>query len=105
MPGIVIPTMGDSHIEKSAQATLAALDQAGVLQPRHALTCQLVLELARAVGTGLTFGKVTIATATLAKQLMEAIDTLPTEALDQDGDDWDQLAADLRAAAQTSGSQ
>jgi|GEM_PF-6102243 len=77
LPGITLPQLGQSGIEASARATLAALDQSGLLEPRHALTCQVVLELARSVGTGLQAGKVTVATATLSKHLLEAIEKLP----------------------------
>lgn len=75
---------GSSGIERAALETMRALDGAGLLTQRHALSCQLILELARAVGRGLAYGKVTVATATLARQLLEAIDTLPVPPADDD---------------------
>lgn len=77
LPGLAIPGWGRSHIERAAQATLANLEAQGLLEPRHALACQVVLELARAVGNGLAAPKVTVATATLSKHLLEAMEALP----------------------------
>lgn len=75
------PTVGlggsSSAIEKSAITTIRSLDTLGLLTDRHAVTCQLIIELSRAVGRGLAYGKVSVATATLAKQLLDAIDSLP----------------------------
>lgn len=87
LPGVAMPELGRSHIEASATATLAALDAAGLLRPEHALVCQVVLELARTVGRGLQAGKVTVATATLSKHLLEAIDKLPALAATPAGGD------------------
>lgn len=102
IPGLVLPEPGTSAIEASAIATIQRLDQDGLLEPRHALTCQLILELARAVGNGLTWGKVSVATATLARQLMDAIALLPVPA-EQTDDAWTQLEVQLAEAAARGG--
>lgn len=74
--GMTIEEHGITPMETSARASLAALDAAGLLSARHALTCQLILELARVIGAGVRTGK-TAAVAMAAKQLLEAIDSLP----------------------------
>jgi hypothetical protein len=85
-----------SAIEKSAVTTIKALDSAGLLTDRHAVTCQLIIELSRAVGRGLAYGKVSVATATLAKQLLDAIDSLPVPgAGDSDAAAFAELARQL----------
>lgn len=86
-----------SAIETSAIRTIRALDELQLLDARHALTCQLIVELARAVGRGLTYGKVSVATATLAKQLLDAIDSLPKppERDDSDSARFDELVRQL----------
>ena len=67
-----------SAITTAARATLASLDSQGLLRPHHAVTVQMVLSLAAAVDRGVTAGRVSVATATLARQLQDTIATLPT---------------------------
>ena len=70
-----------SDVATAARATVAALDAQGLLRDQHALNAQLVLALADAVGNGLSFGgKVSVATAQLTKQLLDAMDKLPQAA-------------------------
>lgn len=98
LPGIELPQLGSSGIERAAQATLDDLAAAELLKPADTLTVQLVLELAAAVGRGLTAGRVTVATTTLVGQLTELLDRLPArpEGLPED-DPMTALAAQLRA--------
>lgn len=84
-------------LEAAARRSLQALADAGVLGPQHAMTMQLVLDLARAVG--LASGSHASAAAMAAAQLREAWATLPQPADAVDGDEWDTLARELRAAA------
>lgn len=87
LAGLDIPTGAQGAITEAAKATLAALDQDHLLEARHALTCQVVLSLAQAVDRGLAAHRVTVATSTLSKQLLEAIETLP-EPAEAGSDAW-----------------
>ena len=87
-----------SGIAGAALATVKALDEAQLLRPQDALTVQLVVELADAIGRGLSFGKVTVATSQLVRQLIDAMDKLPQPL---SGDDaltqaWQQFEAMVR---------
>src|SRR5690606_21728989 len=98
LPGIKLPEYGQGHIGASARATLARLEAQGLLQPEHALTAQLVLGLSTAIDRGLGYGRVTVATTTLVKELRELIGTLPAPAeVPGGGDGWDELQAWLAA--------
>lgn len=99
LPGLSAPDAGVTELEVAARRSLAALDQAGLLQETHAMAMQLVLDLARAVGLGTRSGRASAA-ALAAAQLREAWLLLP--ALDMAtgvADEWDKLAADLRREA------
>lgn len=78
LPGIELPKPDSTPIENAARQTIEELHSVGLLEPRHALSVQLVLDLARSVGHGLVAARVSVATATLARQLLDAIETLPT---------------------------
>ena len=74
--GLTLPTGTTTPLEVAAQATLAALDADGLLEPRHALTSQLVLDLSSSIGAGVRTGK-TAAVALAARQLLDALASLP----------------------------
>lgn len=92
-PGLdstVQPAGGVSAMERAAGATLTELRDAGLLRPEHALHVQLVMELARAVGTGARSGRAS-AVAMAAKQLTETMALLPMpdpEDTPAGGADW-----------------
>lgn len=101
LPGLdeVTPAAGGpTALEASARRSLAALERQGLLDERHALTMQLVLDLARAVGRAAAKGQAAAA-ALAAAQLREAFGLLPQPDGGDQGDEWDQLARDLREAA------
>lgn len=98
LPGLEPPARGVSNLQLAARRTIAALDSQGLLEERHALTCQLLLDLADAVDSGRRAGRAS-AVAMAAAQLREAYLTLPEPVVGGDGDGWDQLAQELRAAA------
>lgn len=99
LPGLEPPAERESALELAARRTLAELERLGLLEERHAVLCQLVLELSAAVAAGRKGGRASAA-AMAAAQLLAAVDQLPTPVERGDGDDaWTQLAADLRAAA------
>lgn len=83
-----------SALVDAAYATLRALDDEHLLTPAHAVTCQLVLELARAVTAGVRSGRAS-AVALAARELREAIATLPT-AVAVVPDDWARFVDLLR---------
>lgn len=99
LPGLQTVPDGDGPITAAASSTLDALRCAGLLEPRHALTCQVVMSLAGAVDRGLVAHKVSVATATLSKHLLEAIATLPQPQA-AGGDVWDEFQRKLAEAQQ-----
>lgn len=82
--GLTLPAGQITPLEAAARATLAALDDDGLLEPRHALTAQLILDLSASIGAGVRTGK-TAAVALAAKQLLDAIASLPEPAEQTDG--------------------
>lgn len=100
LPGLedVQPAGGTTALETAARRSLAALQTAGILEDRHAVTMQLVLDLARSVGRASAKGQAAAA-AMAAAQLREAWALLPQPDGSTSGDEWDELARDLRAAA------
>lgn len=100
LPGLedTQPAGGTTPLETAARRSLAALQASGLLEDRHAVTMQLVLDLARAVGRSAAKGQAAAA-AMAAAQLREAWALLPQPDGGTSGDEWDELARDLRAAA------
>lgn len=101
LPGFTPATTGNEPgpLTQAAAHTIAALTRAQLVEDRHALTVQLVTSLAQAVDRGLTAPKVSVATATLSKHLLEAAASLPQPAEAAAGADWDAFTARLAAAA------
>lgn len=98
LPGLEEPAGRSTPLEDAARKSIQALQAQGLLGPEHAITLQLVLDLARAVGQ--SAGSHASAAAMAAAQLREAWATLPQPVEDGgDGDQWDQLARELREAA------
>lgn len=89
---------GITALETAARRSLAALQASGLLEDRHAVTMQLVLDLARSVGRASDKGQAAAA-AMAAAQLREAWALLPQPDGGHQGDEWDELARDLRQAA------
>jgi hypothetical protein len=100
LPGLDDPTPagGLTALETAARRSLAALQASGLLEDRHAVTMQLVLDLARSVGRASAKGQAAAA-AMAAAQLREAWALLPQPDGGSEGDEWDELARDLRHAA------
>lgn len=105
LPGLELeapstPAGGVTPLEAAARRSLAALAVDGGLTEAHALPMQLVLDLAGAVGRAAAKGQ-GAAAAMAAAQLREAYQLLLPELPDvKPGDSWDELAAELREAAQ-----
>ena len=103
LPGLEPTTQREPALVVAARRTIAAVDEAGLLTERDALTCALILDLSAAVAAGKAFGRASAA-AMAAAQLLAAIDRLPQPP--EGGDDVDpyaRLAQDLRDAAQRAG--
>jgi hypothetical protein len=81
-------------IEKAARDLLQALDDTELLGRAQELNRQMVLSLSAALDRGLIAGKVSVATTTLARQLLEWTERLPSP---DDVDQVDELAAALGA--------
>lgn len=99
LPGLEPAPVPDGPLVASATKTIDALRSEGLLEDRHELTCTLVLQLARVVDRGFNAPKVSVATATLSKHLLEAIDSLP-QPVEMDGAAWADFEAKLQAASQ-----
>lgn len=101
LPGLTdaaTPAGGLTALEQATQRSLRALEAEGLLTERHAVTMQLVLDLAKSVGRASQKGQAAAA-AMAAAQLREAWALLPQPEGSHQGDEWDQLARDLREAA------
>lgn len=96
LDGLTLPAQAQaSGLELAAITTLRRLDELGMLDDADALTAQLILELARAVGAGVRNGRAS-AVAMAAKELREAFASLP--AVPRQSDGFDALVAALAAA-------
>lgn len=99
LPGLEPPPRSASPLELAAHRTIQALQDEGLLEPRHALTCQLILDLSQAVDAGKRAGRAS-AVAMAAAQLREAFLSLPEPATGgEEGDAWEALARELGRAA------
>jgi hypothetical protein len=94
--GLTLPSGPTTPLEVAARATLAAMDAEGLLKGRHAVTAQLVLDLARVIGDGVRLGK-TAAVALAARQLLDAVASLPSGD-DKPDDAFDRLLKELEEA-------
>jgi peroxiredoxin family protein len=65
-----------SAMRKAVVATIEALQDAGLLQPRHVAMCQLALELADSVAAGRRSGRASAA-AMASRELRETLLALP----------------------------
>jgi hypothetical protein len=103
LPGLEPPTEhhAPSQLEAAARRSLEALHAAGLLTEAHAMPMALVVELARVVGRAVTNGQ-GAAAAMAAAQLREAWTMLPDleGAGAGGGDEWEQLARELRKASE-----
>lgn len=100
LPGLEEPPAAAGALELAVRKTIRALDDLNLLEPRHALTCQLMIELAQAVAAGRAARRAS-AVALAAAQLREAFLSLPEPETEGGTDDaWTQLADDLRAAGE-----
>ena len=102
LPGLELdPVVGaPSPLRKAVQATLDALNEARLLEPRHTAVAQLCLELADAVAAGTRSGRAS-ATAMAAAQLLSALDALPKPAgIDADAE-WERFVQTLHEVSDT----
>lgn len=100
LPGLEPPAPSAGAMELATRKTIAALEAAGLLEERHAMTCQLMIELAQSVEAGRKARRAS-AVAMAAAQLREAFLSLPEpEGGSGDGDDpWTALEQKLSDAA------
>lgn len=96
LPGMSRLTDPSGRCVAAVEATLAALHAADLLEPRHAATAQLCLELALAVEHGLASRRAS-AVALAARELREALASLP-EPQQTGGDAFAQLLEELNNA-------
>lgn len=100
LPGLDERPIGQlSQLEQAMRRSIRALSSAGLLDDSHAMPLELCLSLARAVGRATDKGQAAAA-AMAAAQLREAWQLLPELASGGGGDEWEQLARELREASE-----
>lgn len=97
LPGLEPAARGESPLQLAARRTIAALDATGFLDERHAVLCQLMLDMAEVTDVGRRNGKAAAA-AMAAAQLTAAYVLLFPDRPEGGGDDdgWDELVAEFR---------
>lgn len=98
LPGVEPAAGAVSDLEKAARRTIAQLHADGLVDERHAMTCQLLLELSRSVAAAARAGRASAA-ALASAQILAALDSLPKSEGGEERDDFDKLADELREAA------
>lgn len=96
LPGLAQPAPSASQLELAAHRQLQALSERGLLTDAHAITAQLVRDLAAVIGQSCRTGKAAAA-ALASKQLLDALALLPP--LPVEGDPFDQLLRSLEEPA------
>ena len=98
--GMTLPSPGHgTPIETATEATILALESAGLIEPRHAAMCELARSMAAAIGASTRYGRgASQGLAVCARELREALAALPAPEGGPADDAWDQLAAALRDA-------
>lgn len=92
LPGLDAVDIPASPAETAAHRLLTWYNAQGLLTEQHVLLCQMILDLARAMGISATKGRAA-GTALAAKQLLDALDRLPAG-----GDEFAKIMAELTAA-------
>lgn len=92
--GLTLAEAAPGGLQAAAVATLESLDSLGLLQPRHALTCQLIVQLSGALDRDMLRGRITVAASNAQRLLLDAIDALPTPAASVDSS-WEEFQAAL----------
>jgi hypothetical protein len=97
LPGLEPPKPTEPALVKAARRSIVALEAAGYLDERHAVLCQLVLDMAEVTDTGRRHGRASAA-AMAAAQLQAAYVLLMPEAIEggEGNDEWGQLVAEIR---------
>lgn len=92
-------------LEQSVEDTIEAYREAGLLRPIDAATAELARQMAVTVAIGVRSRRSTGA-ALAARELRETLAMLPQPPeVDPNGDEWTQLASDLRRAAREAEAQ
>jgi hypothetical protein len=101
LPGLEPPARGESPLQLATRRTIAGLNRAGLLDERHAMVTQLLLDLAEVHDVGRRHGKASAA-AMAAAQMLAGYQLLMPEAPSggDDNDEWTRLANELRQAHQ-----
>lgn len=99
IPGLEPPSRGASALEVATRRSIVALEADGLVDERHSMVTQLMIELAIAVDAGRRGGKASAA-AMAAAQLIAAYQLLvPVEDGGETHDAYDDLASELRGIA------
>lgn len=94
LPGMADLAPAETPLEVAARLQIEDLRSRGLLDQSHAITVQLVLDLARVVGLSAAKGKAAGA-ALAARQLQDAVAALPSARADS----FEQLSSKLRAVS------
>lgn len=100
LPGLEEPAHRESEIVAAARRSLRALEAVGLLDERHAVLCQQMIELARVIDAGRWQGKAS-AVAMAAAQLLATYQVMVPESEGGENDEWSELVAEFRRSAPT----
>lgn len=98
LPGLEEPTRPEAEIVAAARRSLRALEAVGLLDERHAVLCQQMIELAKVIDAGRRSGRAS-AVAMAAAQLLATYQAIVPESEGGDNDEWSELVAEFRRSA------
>lgn len=99
IPGLEPPSRSASPMERATRRSIVALEAAGLVEERHSMVTQLMIELAQVVDAGRRNGKASAA-AMAASEIMAAYQLLlPADEGGETHDAYDDLASELRGIA------
>lgn len=96
LPGLEPASAHDTPLERATRQTIRALEDAGRLEPAHAVVTRLMLDLAAAIAAGARAGKAS-AVAMAGAQLLACYQVLVPPDDAGDTDPFAALLDDLRA--------
>lgn len=98
LPGLEPPKRGEVAIVLACRRTLVSLEAAGLLEERHAILAQSMLELAQVVDAGRRQGKAS-AVAMAAAQILAIYQQLVPDSEGGETDEWNELVAEFRRSS------
>lgn len=93
-----------NEIEKAVDALFIDLEEKNLLTPVEKAKRAMLIKTAKALDSGLSSSKITVATSNLLTKTLDVLETLPREVQASDSmDAWDAAILDATAAAMADG--